>query len=398
METLSLAHARQLALRSLAPAFQPRSVLEVVRGLGYVQIDTISVIERAHHHVLWTRLPTYDATQLAHAQGDARQIVEYWSHAAAYLPMEDYRFCLPRMAAYRRHRDEWFQAHRRLTQQILRRIRAEGPLRAADFEAEPGHRSGPWWDWKPAKLALERLFHAGRLLVSHRRGFQKYFDLVERVLPPHLNTKVPSSLEYGAHLVLRTLECHGLATEAELTYQKPHARAAIRQALAAMTESGTLLAVKVERWPAVYFVRSDHLQQFQTAPADAATTAAVVCLLSPFDNVIIQRKRLQQLFGFDYQIECYVPAPKRMYGYFCLPILWGERFVGRLDPKAHRAAGRLELRALYLDGELQRNTDFLAALAQALQTFAAFNNCSSIAFPDHVSTLLHADALRTLSQ
>jgi uncharacterized protein YcaQ len=140
------------------------------------------------------------------------------------------------------------------------------------------------------------------------------------------------------------------------------------------------------------------LQQLQTAPADAPTTAAAVCLLSPFDNVIIQRRRLQQLFGFDYQIECYVPAPRRMYGYFCLPILWGERFVGRLDPKAHRATGRLELRALYLDSELQHHTDFLAALAQALQTFATFNNCSSIAFPDHMRTLLHADARRTLSQ
>lgn len=389
METLSLAHARQLALRSLAPTFQPRSVPEVVRGLGYVQIDTISVIERAHHHVLWSRLPTYDATQLAQAQGDTRQIFEYWSHAAAYLPMEDYRFCLPRMAAYRRHCDEWFQAHKRLTQQILRRIRAEGPRRAADFEAEPGHRPGPWWDWKPAKLALERLFHAGRLLVSYRRGFQKYFDLVERVLPPHLNTRAPSPLEYGEHFVLRTLECHGLATEAEMTYQKPHARAAIRQALAVMTESGTLLPIKVERLSAVYFVRPEHLQQIRTAPVAAATTAAAVCLLSPFDNLIIQRKRLQQLFGFDYQIECYVPAPRRTYGYFCLPILWGERFVGRLDPKAQRKAGRLELRALYLDSELQHNTDFLEALAQALQTFARFNHCSSVAFPDHLRTLFH---------
>src|SRR4029453_15036883 len=127
--------------------------------------------ERAHHHVLWTRLPTYDASQLEHAQSEARQVLEYWSHAAAYLPMEDYCFCLPRMATYRRSQDEWFRAHRRLTQHVLRRIRAEGPLRAADFTASAGHRSGSWWDWKPAKLALERLFHAGHLCVSYRRGF-----------------------------------------------------------------------------------------------------------------------------------------------------------------------------------------------------------------------------------
>jgi uncharacterized protein len=356
-------------------------VLEVVCGLGYVQIDTIAIIERAHHHVLWTRLPAYGARQLEQAQGEARQILEYWSHAAAYLPMEDYRFCLPRMMAYRRKQDTWFRAQRRLTQHVLRRIRAEGPLRAADFTAGPGQRAGSWWDWKPAKLALERLFHAGRLLVSHRRGFQKYFDLAERVLPAHLNTAMPSPLQYGTHLVLTTLECHGLATEQEITYQKPHARAAIRQALQAMTESGALLPVNVEGLPAVYFVRSDHLEQLQSAPSDAATTAAAVRLLSPFDNLVIQRKRLQQFFGFDYQIECYVPAPKRKYGYFCLPILWGERFVGRVDPKAHRGTGCLELLALYLDRELHQNTDFMDALRQSLQSFAVFNKCADLTFP-----------------
>ena len=160
---LSLLQARRLALRSLAPELQSHSVPEIVRRLGYVQIDTISVVERAHHHVLWTRLPTYEASQLDHAQGEERQILEYWSHAAAYLPMEDYRFCLPRMAASRRRHAAWFRAHKPLTQHVLQRIRAEGPRRAADFEAEPGHRAGPWWDWKPAKLALEYLFHTGDL-------------------------------------------------------------------------------------------------------------------------------------------------------------------------------------------------------------------------------------------
>jgi uncharacterized protein YcaQ len=142
----------------------------------------------------------------------------------------------------------------------------------------------------------------------------------------------------------------------------------------------------VEGAKAVYFVLPAHLEQLLTTSADAAQATPAVHLLSPFDNLVIQRKRLQQFFGFDYQIECYVPEPKRKYGYFCLPMLWGERFVGRVDPKAHRRAGRLELLALYVDSELQHNTDFLEALSQSLQAFAAFNKCSSVVFPNHDTT------------
>jgi uncharacterized protein len=381
---LSLIQARRLALRSLAPELQSHSVPEVVRRLGYVQIDTIAVIERAHHHVLWTRLPTYEVAQLDRAQGEERQILEYWSHAAAYLPMEDYRFCLPRMAASRRRHAAWFRSHKPLTQHVLQRIRAEGPRRAADFEAEPGHRAGPWWDWKPAKLALEYLFHAGDLLVTYRRGFQKYFDLAERVLPSHVNTTKPTPLTYGRHLIRRTLECHGLATEQEITYLKSYARTAVRQAVQTMTEQGTLLPVTVEGLSEVYLVQPDHLEQTLTVSPDSAPTAAAVRLLSPFDNLVIQRKRLQQLFGFHYQIECYVPAAKRQYGYFCLPILWGERFVGRVDPKAHRSTGRLEVLSFSVDSELRGNADFWTAFSQALQTFATFNGCTSITWRNPV--------------
>src|SRR5262249_39753001 len=243
---LSLIQARRLALRSLAPELQTHSVLEVVRRLGYVQIDTIAVVEGATHQVFWTGSPTYEASQLARPRGGGLLPFESCSHAPPSLPMEDSPFSLPRMAASRRRRDAWFRAHKPLTQHVLQRIHAEGPLRAADFEAEPGHRAGPWWDWKPAKLALEYLFHAGRLLVTYRRGVQKYFDLAERVLPPHVSTTRPTPLAYGRHLIRRTLECHGLATENEISYLKPYARTAVRQAVQAMTEQGALLPITVE--------------------------------------------------------------------------------------------------------------------------------------------------------
>jgi len=218
--------------------------------------------------------------------------------------------------------------------------------------------------------------------VTYRRGFQKYFDLSERVLPSHLNTARPTPLAYGRHLILRTLDCHGLATEKEIIYLKPYARTAVRQAVQAMTEQGALLPVAVEGLPEIYFVQPEHLEQTLTVSSDSAPTAAPVRLLSPFDNLVIQRKRLQQLFGFHYQIECYVPAAKRQYGYFCLPILWGERFVGRVDPKAHRSTGRLEVLSISVESEWHGNADFWAAFAQALQAFAAFNGCTSVTWPN----------------
>ena len=149
-----------------------------------------------------------------------------------------------------------------------------------------------------------------------------------------------------------------------------------------MTKQGSLLPVTVEGLHEVYFVQPDHLEQTLTTPPDSAQTTATVRLLSPFDNLVIQRKRLHQLFGFPYQIECYVPAAKRQYGYFCLPILWGERFVGRVDPKAHRSTRCLELLSLSVDHELHDNTDFWTAFSQALQTFATFNGCASVTWPN----------------
>jgi len=189
----------------------------------------------------------------------------------------------------------------------------------------------------------------------------------------------------------RTLECHGLATEKEIAYQKPYARTAVRQAVQAMTEQGMLLPVTVEGLSEVYLVQPDYLEQTLTVSSDSAPTAAPVRLLSPFDNLVIQRKRLQQLFGFHYQIECYVPAAKRQFGYFCLPILWDARFVGRVDPKAHRSTGHLEVLSCSVDSELQGKADFWAAFSQELQTFAMFNGCTSVTWPNPAPRGIAAD-------
>jgi hypothetical protein len=193
-----------------------RATLRAIEQLGYVQIDTISVVERAHHHVLWSRVPNYQPKFLDQLVAE-RKVFEYWFHAAAWLPMSDYRFALPRMAQINGERS-WFEGiDRKLMHEILVRIEAEGPLRARDFEDTRASSTG-WWDWKPAKQALEQLFMQGELMVSGREGFQKRYDLPERVLPDTVDTRMPTMDEYASHLIETTLRAHGFASIKSMTY------------------------------------------------------------------------------------------------------------------------------------------------------------------------------------
>lgn len=358
--SLSLAEARRLAVANQGlPGRAGATALSALRRLGYVQIDTISVVERAHHHVLWTRAPRANPGAIE-TLVRAKKAFEYWWHAAAYLPIEDYRYTLARKRALAGGERHWFDRDKKTMRRVLDRVRAEGALKSSDFEAAA--RSGPWWDWKPAKRALERLFHDGALMVARREGFQKVYDLPERVLPPGVDGAPPSERELGRFFVLRALGAHGLLNLHELGYlRSAREKRAIRAALPELVEAGTIVETRVESLPGNYWA----------LPAFARLTAPRLALLSPFDNLVIQRKRLKALFGFDYQIECYVPAPKRRYGYFCLPMLWGDRFVGRLDPKADRARGRLLVKSLHWEADAPDEAK--DALPDALRAFAAFN-------------------------
>ncbi|PCI40324.1 MAG: hypothetical protein COB53_01545 [Elusimicrobia bacterium] len=359
---MSLNEARRMALSPQGLFLgAANSALATVRKLGYVQIDTISVIERAHHHTVWTRTPGYtpgDLEQLVRS----KKIFEYWWHAAAYLPIEDFRFSLPRKKALAAGEAHWFKKDKKIMRFVFDRIKAEGPLKSSDFETPK--KSGPWWGWKPAKQALEQLFQDGKLMIARREGFQKVYDLAERVLPATVDASMPTEQEFGEFLVGRTIRAHGIVNERELGYlQRPMARAAIKKALPALIESGDIREGRIHSLPGKYF--------FKKRPPKPA--APRLSLLSPFDNAVIQRRRLKELFGFDYQIECYVPKPKRNYGYFCLPILWGDRFVGRLDPKADRKSKQLLVQSLHW--EKGAPAVARAALPKALERFAAFNGC-----------------------
>jgi uncharacterized protein len=371
--------ARSIALRARA-GFSPEAlggisggregVLEVLRGIGYIQIDTIHVVERAHHHALWSRVPDYDTGDLGALEAEPRRIFEYWAHAAAYLPMEDYRFCLPRMERVRREGHDWFRADAQVVDYVRGRIAAEGPLSAKDFE-DPRESSAGWWDWKPAKIALERLFQAGEILVVTRKNFQKIFDLAERVMPPGLDLRTPDEAEMASRYVDAAAAAYGIFAVDEAGYQRDYGKSLIEGEIAARVESGSLAEIEIEGCPVRYFARPDSVAETAGKGPVAGGEARI---LSPFDPFVIDRKRIARLFGFEYHIECYLPEAKRSFGYFALPILSGDRFVGLVDAKADRAAKSLIVRRLALDDCEPE------PVARALLDYARFNGAVTVAF------------------
>jgi uncharacterized protein YcaQ len=363
------------ANQSKSPA---EATLRAIERLGYVQIDTISVVERAHHHVLWSRVPGYQPAHLdALLSPPAPRIFEYWSHAAAYLPLASYRYCLARMHTYASGQRRWFSApDKKVRRLVLERIRAEGPLQARDFDAPKRHKGGSWFEWKPAKRALEQLFTEGALMVRERRGFQKVFDLTERVLPPRVDTTRPTPEEQARFLIAETLRASGLGTAAEMAYQRREpGKPVVARALAEQVEAGAVVAVRVQGVEEVYYTLPQALAALE--PPEDTPAPAGLRILSPFDPLVIQRKRLQRLFGFDYQIECYVPEAKRRHGYFVLPVLHGDRLAARVDCKAERSRRVLVVKSLHLERPRERK-QLRPLLQRALGEFAAFNGCDAV--------------------
>ncbi len=348
---------------------------EVIDRLGYVQIDTIAVIERAHHHVLWTRSRDYAPAMLDDLLSRDRRVFEFWTHAAAYIPMMDYRFYLPKMRAFGRRPKvrSWVGENRKVVRHVLERVRAEGPLRSADF-ANPREKRGEWWDWTPAKQALEILYRKGELMITGRRHFQRIYDLTERVLPPEVDATVPSAREVARYVVRRTLAAQGVVSEKDAAWWLKD-RKSVSTVLREMCEAGHALEVRLAGGgDAPYFVPATALRPDLERSPEAAT----VRLLSPFDNLVTDRARALTFFDFDYRIECYTPEAKRKYGYFSLPILWGDRLVGRLDPKADRKAGRFIVKSLALEPGFSQDAELGAGLGRALRAFAEFHGCPEI--------------------
>lgn len=346
MRNFSNTQARSLTLSALGfargrPAKRPgdAGVLKAIRALGLLQIDSVNVLTRAHTMPLFSRLGPYDRGALDRLAYKRRSLFEYWAHEASLLPIEDFPMYRMRMqaadAGHSRFR-EWVRKTGTLVDDVLAEVRERGPIGISEVSLREG-RNSPWWGWPPAKSALEWLFIVGEVTTHTRRNFERIYDITERVIPaPLLAAPVPSRDDVRKTLLLRAAARLGVGTAADLAdyHRLQHTRAD----LAALVAEGGLEQVRVDGWKQVAYV----------IPGTRAPRAVDArALVSPFDPLVWHRARAERLFDFEYRIEIYVPAPKRIYGYYVLPFLLGDSIAGRVDLKADRASGSLLVQAAH---------------------------------------------------
>ena len=347
-------------------------VLAAIRRMGALQIDTIHVVARSPYLVLFSRLGHYDADWLDQLLASGT-LFEYWSHAACFLPIEDYPLYVHRMKTYtdRYYDHGWKMQYGEAVGRVLERIQAEGPVRSADFERTDG-KKGTWWDWKEEKRVLEYLHTSGQVMIARREKFQRVYDLRERILPGWEESRAVSIEEAHEILTLRAVRILGVAPArwAPDYFRLPKNGMAGR--LKALVDTGKLLRARVEGWTEPVYLHPDNLSLLEQAQA-GAIAPDLTTLLSPFDPLTWDRDRARALFNFDYTIECYTPETRRVYGYFTLPILHRGRLIGRLDPKAHRKEGIFEIRALYLEPGVALSEEMAAEVGAAIQRCAAWH-------------------------
>jgi uncharacterized protein YcaQ len=361
VETIGVRTARGIALAAqgfgLKRPDRPSSghLQRTISRLQLHQIDSVNVLTRAHYLPAFSRLGSYDRAdldRLAWGSKRHRKLFEYWAHEASLLPFDIQPLLRWRMAMADRGEAGWIWMRHCATEgrseamAILERIRAYGPMSAADFESHKG-QSG-WWEWSETKRALEWLFWAGHITTAtRRRGFQRVYDLTERVLPADV-LALPTPTDDAAHreLIARAAQAHGIATEKELRDYFRQSPAQARPAIEALAEEGILIPVAVEGMRHAWL----HREACRPRRIDARA------LLVPFDPLIWERDRTERLFAFRYRIEIYVPAEKRIFGYYVLPFLLGDRLVARVDLKADRTVSRLLVRSVHLELNAPGNT------------------------------------------
>jgi uncharacterized protein YcaQ len=316
----------------------PSATLAAVAHLGYVQIDTIHVIERSHHHILYTRIPAYRRDDLRQAQSVDKSVFEYWAHALAYIPTRDFRFFMREMRRQRSEPKSWFGTVTDAdVRKALRRVRKEGALTIRDIDDDVlVDKNHPWASRKPTKRALQAAFHMGLVTISARAGMLKTYELPERHFGWNERPRMASEGQIDEYVLDRALRAQGVVSLDSVCYmdapRKPAMRALIerrvrRNELVALALEG---AEKIEHWaPPGALEERPALQQ------------TLVHILSPFDPLIIQRKRLRLLFGYDHVFEAYVPQSKRRFGYFALPVLVGDEIVAAIDLKTDRENRKL---------------------------------------------------------
>ncbi|RRW33514.1 winged helix-turn-helix domain-containing protein [Ectopseudomonas oleovorans] len=373
--SLSLAEARRLALAAQGFGRTPRGAIAhkqlqaQIERLGVVQIDSVNALVRSHYLPTFSRLGHYQAEhldELAWGRARRRRLFEYWGHEASLLPLELYPLLRWRM---RRAADGQgiysqlakFGVERRdAIDSVLQSVRERGALGAGSLSSRT-EKAGPWWDWSAEKMALEWLFAAGLVTVAGRRGFERLYDLPERVIPADvLNPPDLDDDEAQRRLLLRSADALGVATERDLRDYYRLDVSDSKRRIAELVEAGELLPVTVQGWRQVAYCRGE-----PRIPQRIRHSA----LLSPFDSLIWERERTERLLGFRYRLEIYTPQAKRVYGYYVLPFLHHERLLARVDLRSERATGRLAVHAVHLE-EAVLSEEARLALGDSLRALA----------------------------
>jgi uncharacterized protein len=376
-ERLSLPQARRIALAAQGFA-DPRPAGRVTRRhlrrvldrMGLIQIDSVNVLVRSQELPLFARLGAHPRTLIPEATA-AGELFEYWVHEASHVPTRHHHLHRWKMA--REH--QWQLSTRRpgYADEVLARITAEGPICAGDLKARVGPK-GSWWDWDDGKIALEQLFWQGRLAATRRASdFARIYDLAERVIPADvLSRPTPPEHEARKELLVLAARHLGVATLEDLTDYHRQKNAPCKPLLAELVEEGALVPAKVDGWAKPAYLHPE---------ARCPRRIDACALLSPFDPVVWNRDRALRLFGFHYRIEIYVPQPKRVYGYYVLPILWGDALVGRLDLKADRQNGALLVQGAYAEPGIPHG-DVAADVAAELRSMADWLGLGAVTVHD----------------
>jgi len=400
-ERLGAAEARRIALGATGlAAARPdatagaRQLRALVERLGVVQIDSVNVLQRAHYMPLFSRMGPYDTDLLRRASDQSpRRVVEYWAHVAAYMPVEVWPHMRHRMEGYRKHGHAWTKekASAHLIDSLISEIRDEGAKTARELDEGLPRPKVDWgWNWTETKRALEYLFISGELAVSRRNSqFERVYDLPERVIPRAiLDQPTPTRHETRVELLRRAARSHGVATVRCLRdyyrfqLERGEDTKSTMLAIEELVGTGELTPVTIEGWKRPAYLHKDAAQRRKVEAR---------ALLSPFDPVVWERERTEHIFEFHYRIEIYVPEHKRQFGYYVLPFLLGDRIVGRVDLKADRRGGVLEVKAAYAEpGAPPETPDELASELRDLATWLALDDIAVRPRGDLAPALLSA--------
>jgi hypothetical protein len=345
---------RQHLARPHAAPLTPARLTRFVEDVGGVQLDSINVLDRAHYLTVWSRFGPYDRARLDRLVYRRRLLFEYWAHAACLVPASALPWWRRAMLDYRsRHTgwSGWLRRNSKVLSAVQTAISSNGPMANADFEGRrPPGQSG-WWSWRPVQHALHHLWMTGALVVHSRQHFQKRYELRERAMPDTPGVEPVSAEEFQRWHVQRSLHAMGAATELDLARYLTFPRFAPgtrRRALRDMLERGEVTEIEVEGARVRWFALTRDLPALARA-GRAALPSSRTTFLAPFDSLLWHRDRVARLFGFDYRIEVYTPGPKRVHGYYTLPILYRGHLIGRVDAKTHRAERRLEVRHVHFE-------------------------------------------------